>query len=173
MSRFTNNDNNSRLNIKLTPIHFIRSLGDFDCDPAYLPKFLRPWDTARIMYSKEQDGMKQQWHGRVFLNPPYISEDQYRVKDWIRKFIRHKNGIMLLSNSTEASYYHQFIFPFADAILFKEGRIDYCDINGNQIKGNQLGSIFCALGDHNVIALKRSKIRGHLLIHGGEWVRIE
>lgn len=52
-----------------TPKEIIDALGEFDLDPC-AP--MRPlWRTARVMYNKEQDGLKQKWEGRVWLNPPY------------------------------------------------------------------------------------------------------
>lgn len=52
-----------------TPKEIIDALGEFDLDSC-AP--MRPlWRTARVMYNKEQDGLKQKWEGRVWLNPPY------------------------------------------------------------------------------------------------------
>lgn len=45
-----------------TPKEIIDALGEFDLDPC-AP--MRPlWRTARVMYNKEQDGLKQKWEGR-------------------------------------------------------------------------------------------------------------
>lgn len=52
-----------------TPKEIIESLGEFDLDPCSPVKPL--WQTAKVMYNKHDDGLKQKWEGRVWLNPPY------------------------------------------------------------------------------------------------------
>lgn len=52
-----------------TPIEIIQSFGEFDLDPCAPMNPL--WKTAKKMYNKEDDGLKQDWEGRVWLNPPY------------------------------------------------------------------------------------------------------
>lgn len=48
-----------------TPKEIIDALGEFDLDPC-AP--MRPlWRTARVMYNKEQDGLKQKWEGRLWF----------------------------------------------------------------------------------------------------------
>ena len=43
-------------------------------------------------YTKEQDGLKQDWTGEtVFCNPPYGKE----IRDWIRKCYEHSIGGVL------------------------------------------------------------------------------
>lgn len=62
-----------------TPKEIIDALGEFDLDPC-AP--MRPlWRTARVMYNKEQDGLKQEWEGRVWLNPPYSRPTSDRKLD--------------------------------------------------------------------------------------------
>lgn len=52
----------------LTPPEIIHSLGAFDLDPCAPVR--RVFETAREYYTIEDDGLSQQWHGRVFCNPP-------------------------------------------------------------------------------------------------------
>lgn len=52
----------------LTPPEIIRSLGEFDLDPC--SPINRPWDTALNHYTIIDNGLKQQWYGRVWCNPP-------------------------------------------------------------------------------------------------------
>ena len=57
---------------------------------------MRPlWRTARVMYNKEQDGLKQEWEGRVWLNPPY---SRPTIEHFITRMVEHNNGIALLFN---------------------------------------------------------------------------
>lgn len=50
----------------LSPPWLIKALGDFDLDPS-APK-CRPWDMAKNHYTVEDDGLAQEWRGRVWLN---------------------------------------------------------------------------------------------------------
>lgn len=52
-----------------TPKEIIDALGKFDLDPCAPVNPL--WQTAEIMYNKNQDGLTKKWIGRVWLNPPY------------------------------------------------------------------------------------------------------
>src|SRR4029077_17573133 len=45
-------------------------LGAFDLDPAMSVKAQEIVQAERF-YTKRDDGLKQEWHGRVWLNPPY------------------------------------------------------------------------------------------------------
>lgn len=47
------------------------------------------------MYNKEQDGLKQKWEGRVWLNPPY---SRPTIEHFITRMVEHNNGIALLFN---------------------------------------------------------------------------
>ena len=51
-----------------TPKEIITMLGKFDLDPCSPVHPLGP--TADTMYNKNDDGLKQEWFGRVWLNPP-------------------------------------------------------------------------------------------------------
>lgn len=76
-----------------TPKEIIDALGEFDLNPC-AP--MRPlWRTARVMYNKEQDGLKQKWEGRVWLNPPY---SRPTIEHFITRMVEHNNGIALLFN---------------------------------------------------------------------------
>ena len=51
----------------LTPLKLIKSLGDFDLDPCAYPGHR----TANELICLPNDGLKMDWFGRVWLNPPY------------------------------------------------------------------------------------------------------
>ncbi|PPQ34613.1 hypothetical protein CH337_22210 [Rhodoblastus acidophilus] len=59
--------------VRLTPEHFIKQaqyvLGEIDTDPAWHPaSFVQPKIAG---FTEEDDGLKQDWMGRVWLNPPF------------------------------------------------------------------------------------------------------
>lgn len=65
-----------------TPKEIIQALGTFDLDPCAPIQPL--WPTAKVMYNKNDDGLKKEWFGRVFLNPPYSRPLIERfIKKWL------------------------------------------------------------------------------------------
>ena len=53
----------------LTPPEILQALGPFDLDPC--ASLYQPWRTATKQYTIEDDGLKKEWRGRVWCNPPY------------------------------------------------------------------------------------------------------
>lgn len=97
-----------------------RVMGMIDLDPAYHPRSLVK---ARRTYTKADDGLKQRWRGRVYLNPPYS-----QMGDWIRKLIKEfeagnvTQAIALLPARTDAAWFRLLDrFPRC----FIHGRIRY------------------------------------------------
>jgi len=53
-----------------------------------------PWIPAEKSFSILDDGLSQDWTGRVWMNPPYSDPSP-----WMSKFIEHGNGICLTPTS--------------------------------------------------------------------------
>lgn len=83
-----------------TPQWIIEKLGPFDLDPCS-PEH-RPFDTATVHWTKQQDGLRMPWgkpeNVRVWLNPPY---SRPLVVLFVRKMAEHNNGIACLRNRRE------------------------------------------------------------------------
>jgi hypothetical protein len=88
----TEPQNHQSENTWFTPKCFIDTLGPFDLDPCTVS--YRPFNTAAnsIEYDKGICGIKENWIGDVWLNPPYGKE----IGPFIEKFMRHRQGIMLI-----------------------------------------------------------------------------
>jgi hypothetical protein len=114
----------------LTPPDILNKLGEFDMDPC--SPINRPWDTARVHFNKDEDGLSKQWEGRVWLNPPFGKE---AVK-WIRKFSEHRKGILLIPARTETKMFFDYIWPFATGILFIKGRPSFYTVDGTKAPFN-------------------------------------
>lgn len=142
----------------LTPPEIIRSLGDFDLDPC--APINRPWPTANDHYTIEDDGLKKEWDGRIWLNPPY--GDKARI--WMRRMRDHNNGIALIFARTETSTWFESIWDKAHSILFIRGRLAFYHVTGEKAKNSGgAPSALIAYGAVNTLALERCKIDGKLI----------
>lgn len=77
-------------------------------------------------YTKEDDGLQQDWEGNVvFCNPPYGR----KIAKWVEKAYQegHKKDtvvVMLLPARTDTKYFHDFILHRAE-IRFIQGRLRF------------------------------------------------
>jgi len=142
----------------LTPPDIIRALGSFDLDPCAPER--RPWSTARCHYTIQDDGLRQAWFGRVWLNPPYGPE----THKWLARLAQHGNGIALIFARTETRMFFDYIWEQAHAVLFLRGRLTFYNLDGTKPK-NSGGAPSClvAYGLDNVAALGASGLAGKLV----------
>lgn len=149
----TNTDNNETW---LTPPYIIEALGEFDLDPCSPSN--RPWDTAKRHISLPVDGLNEEWHGRVWLNPPYGRE----TWKWLEKLSNHKSGIGLIFARTETKGFHELIWEKADSIFFFKGRIKFANIQG-EIRGNaNAPSCLVSYSKEDTLAIHRANLGGRL-----------
>ena len=77
-------------------------------------------------YTKEQDGLAQDWAGHtVFCNPPYGRA----IKDWVKKCYNESKKpnttvVMLIPARTDTIYFHTYIYHIAE-IRFIKGRLKF------------------------------------------------
>lgn len=78
-------------------------------------------------FTKEQDGLAQDWTGeRVFCNPPYGRETQR----WVRKCFEEvmEGGcplsVMLVPSRTDTKWFHDYIYGKAE-VRFVKGRLKF------------------------------------------------
>lgn len=138
----------------ITPKEIVQALGIFDIDPC--SPVLRPWDTAKLHYTVNDNGLKQVWKGRTWLNPPYST-----IKAWLCKMSLHKDGILLVFNRSDRDDHHRYVYPHADSMFIRYGRITFCDITGKPYAANGgAPNIFFAFGEQNSDALADSGFKG-------------
>jgi phage N-6-adenine-methyltransferase len=137
------------IDIWLTPKFILSALGDFDLDPCAASH--RPWDTAKHHYTKEDDGLSQQWVGRVWMNPPYGRQPPI----WLKRLYEHGDGIALIAARTSNIWFHKLVWEKADGILFFKGRLNFYKENGQP--GDTMAtfpSCLVAYGMKNALVLK-------------------
>lgn len=78
-------------------------------------------------YTKEQDGLSQNWGGQtVFCNPPYGNKS---TGDWIKKCAEESKKpnttvVMLIPARTDTRAFHEYIYGKAE-IRFVKGRLKF------------------------------------------------
>jgi phage N-6-adenine-methyltransferase len=81
---------------------------------------------ARIYYTKAENGLNQDWHGKTYLNPEYGKT----VLEWMNKAVEEYNServteiIILWKSSTDTQAWHK-ITEIADQVCFIKGRLKF------------------------------------------------
>lgn len=76
-------------------------------------------------YTREQDGLKQSWHGEtVFCNPPYGRE----IGKWVEKCANEARAgatvVMLIPARTDTTWFHKHIYGQTE-VRFIRGRLKF------------------------------------------------
>ena len=135
----------------LTPPEILAPLGEFDLDPCAC--ITQHWVPARRVFFKSDDGLVQDWFGRVWMNPPFGRA----VGDWLKKLADHGNGIALVAARTETEWFVSQVWKRANAVLFIHGRPHFYYPSGVRAKFNSGAPIaLIAYGCNNVLSLQNS-----------------
>ncbi len=142
----------------LTPPEIIKACGEFDLDPC--APVVSPWKMANKHFTKNDNGLMQNWSGRVWLNPPYGNY----TGPWLDKLAMHGNGIALIFARTETVMFFAQVWDRADALLFIKGRIHFYYVDGTRAKANAgAPSVLIAYGKENAEILKNIEIKGKFI----------
>jgi phage N-6-adenine-methyltransferase len=101
-------------------------LGEIDLDPASHPKAQECVRAAKF-FTHEDDGLKHEWRGRVWMNPPY---SQPEIGKFITKLIAEfgcgkvSECILLTNNCSDTAWFHAAIGA-SRRICFTRGRISF------------------------------------------------
>lgn len=134
-----------------TPPEFIESarmaMGSIDTDPASC-EVGQSNVQAVTYFTKDDDGLSQEWSGNVWLNPPYS-------KELIGNFVataceKFESGefdaaCILVNNATETAW-GQALLSASTAACFVNKRIKYLNRDGVQNKTGLQGQMVCYLG---------------------------
>ena len=115
-------------------------LGAIDLDPT-TSEIAQRTVRATNYFTQDDDGLKHEWHGKVFLNPPYSN-----IVPFIEKLIaeyqagRVTEAILLTHNYTDTAWFHKAVTA-ASAFCLTLRRIPFVGPAGN-IASAQGGSPF-------------------------------
>lgn len=124
-----------------------RVMGAIDLDPASSVAAQRTIQAVRF-FTRKDDGLKQDWLGRVWLNPPYSQPD---ILHFCQKMVAELSegnvaeAIMLTHNYTDTAWFHH-AESVAAAICFTRGRIPFVDQDGGTCAPTQ-GQAFFYYGE--------------------------
>ncbi|QDP46737.1 MAG: putative adenine-specific methylase [Prokaryotic dsDNA virus sp.] len=135
-----------------TPPYIFEALDlEFDIDVAS-PVGGVSWIPAKRYFTKWQDGLQQEWKGRVWCNPPYGRN----TAQWLQKFVDHDNGVALVFARTDTKWFHDIVVK-ADALVFMKGRVSFLN-RGEKNSTAGAGSMLIACGYESVEAIRKSNL---------------
>jgi hypothetical protein len=114
----------------LTPPWIINSFPKFTLDPC--APSVRPWNTAKIHYTKDENGLLLPWFGSVWCNPPYSRD----MGPWFEKMVAHKNVLTLVFARTETELFFNYVWSKAYSILFIKRRVIFHKVDGTKASGS-------------------------------------
>mgnify|MGYP007031251358 CR=1 FL=1 len=140
----------------ITPPHVLAALGRFDLDPC--SSVGHPWPCAvENWVFPAHDGLREAWHGRVWLNPPYGQE----CGKWLRKLSEHGCGTALVFARTETEMFQRWVFPAASGVLFLSGRLHFHYPDGRRAVANAgAPSCLIAYGESDAAVLRSCGLHG-------------
>jgi len=128
---------NSGNNEWYTPKDFIdaarESMGNIDLDPAS-SDIANQTVQADKYFTKDDDGLAQEWNGKVWMNPPYAQPLMGQFADKMKEQVEAGNVqsfCVLVNNATETKWF-KTMASVADYICFTSGRVKFLDPEGNK-----------------------------------------
>jgi hypothetical protein len=142
----------------ITPLWLLEQLGPFDLDPC--ASDFQPWVTAATMFKpSETDGLFADWHGFVWMNPPYGAP----CGAWLNRLAMHDQGIALVFARTETKMFFESVWGHARSMIFVRGRItfNYPDGSAPKVGHNSGGpSVLIGYGDEATRRLRANSSLG-------------
>jgi phage N-6-adenine-methyltransferase len=133
-----------------TPAPYIEAartvMDGIDLDPASSARANEIVKADQI-FTTEDDGLAQDWRGRVWMNPPYAPT---LVQRFTAKLVKHviahdlEAAVVLVNNATDTQWFRAMA-DVADAICFKTGRIQFHSPTKAAAAGLQ-GQVFLYFG---------------------------
>src|SRR5258708_14613271 len=140
----------SQSNEWYTPASYVEAarevMGGIDLDPASCELANRTVK-ATTYYTKEQNGLSQEWKGRVWINPPWGG----RVGTFVKRLLweyeqKNVSQAVLFTNAVTDRKWFQPLWDYP--ICFTDGRV-YCYAPGDKIGDRPTGGVwFTYLGKH-------------------------
>lgn len=131
-----------------TPKCYIESakvvMGTIDLDPAS-SEIANKNVGAEVFFSKELNGLDQEWLGNIWMNPPYA---QPLIFQFIEKLSdkTYNQAIVLVNNGTETKW-GQLLLSLSSAVCFHSSRIRFVAPDGSLGDSPLQGQMICYIGE--------------------------
>lgn len=149
-----------------TPPEYINAavdvMGGIDTDPAS-SVIANKAIGATEFYTIADDGLNQDWYGRVWLNPPYAKGLVEKFVDKLLIEYRRENtteAIILTNNASETSWYQRL--GTAQAMSMPKTRIQFWQPNTRETATGLQGQTFHYLGENADKFVKRFALFGRV-----------
>lgn len=143
---------NSGNNEWYTPERFIEAarlaMGGIDLDPASCEVANRTVKAAKF-YTKEDNGLTKDWHGKVWMNPPYAQPLCTLFTSRVAEMYEAgeiEQACVLVNNGTETRWFHRMMAS-ASSVCFPRGRVRFLDFEGNPIGAPLQGQAVVYFGE--------------------------
>lgn len=153
--------NNSGENEWYTPPEIIEAarsvMGSIDTDPATSEVANRVVKAER-WFTKDDDGLRQDWTGNVWLNPPYA---QPLIGQFVDAIVRkYQDGefdeaCVLVNNATETRW-GQALLGVSSSVCFLSGRVKFLDRDGVPAGAPLQGQMVVYIGDSDFAGVFRA-----------------
>jgi phage N-6-adenine-methyltransferase len=153
-----------------TPAHVIEAareaLGAIDLDPASCPR-ANATVRATHYFSQRVDGLAHEWHGRVWMNPPYSDAAQGFVSHLFHEIDagRVSAAVALLNQNSMSSQWFGPVYSRAQCLLITEGRLKFEPGDpGQAFSSPSTGSVICYFGPDVARFVRAFRGIGHALV---------
>jgi len=113
----------SKTDLHATPQDFFDILNDefhFNLDVCALPENAK----CKQFFTPEQNGLKQEWLGNCWCNPPYGRAIRYWIQKGYESSLSGSTVVFLIPARTDTKYWHDYVMK-ASEIRFVKGRLRF------------------------------------------------
>ena len=138
-----------------TPPHIVEAVrevfgGAIDLDPASnleANKIIR----AEKFFTIEDDALSHEWHGKIFLNPPYSRSLLPRFVQKLRteRIMQHVDEAIILTNAATETEWFEQLAAIATGFCFPRGRIKFIRPDGTASDQPTFGQVVTYVGCRN------------------------
>ncbi len=123
-------------------------MGGIDVDPATCAGAQRIVQAAR-WYTKDDDGLKHDWPGRVWLNPPYstreVQQFTQRLIHQVEAGVTHQ-AVLLVNNATDTDWCQALLRRYP--VCLTDGRVKFYRLDIDKKPQARQGQAFFYAGPH-------------------------
>ena len=123
-------------------------MGGIDLDPASSEEANQVVKAARY-FTHRDDGLAQQWTGRVWMNPPYSRDLMPAFVEKLKQSYLSgdvQQAIMVSHNNTDTGWFHS-LAPECSGVCFPKNRIKF--YRGEDVAAPVNGQAFFYLGENH------------------------